>query len=136
MEEKGTAVETHTKSLCDKLCPEHKYSYVTSLGRQRLKIKQFSVVVLWSFERPLLIWCCLMVVSTEFLVMCLRSGHECNTQVSGALPCREPFQSYLAAYQATLSPQVCRVPFVMEGQGGATHLQMCGVPGQQIGSWQ
>lgn len=61
---------------------------------------------------------------------------ECNTQLSGVLPCREPFQSCLVVYQATLSPQVCGVPFVMERQGGAAHLQMRGAPGQQIGTWQ
>lgn len=59
---------------------------------------------------------------------CLGSSRECNTRLSGALPCRELFQSYLAACQATLSPQARGVPFVTEGQRGAAHLQMCVVP--------
>lgn len=58
------------------------------------------------------------------------------THNSGVLPCRDPFQSYLSLYQATVSPQVGRVPFAMEGQCRAAQLQVCGVAGQQIGSWQ
>lgn len=50
VEEKGTAVETHAKILCNKHCPEHEYSYMASLRRYRLKIKAIFCSVCMQFQ--------------------------------------------------------------------------------------